>query len=413
MKVLHVCISDLDGGAAKAAYRTVKALREADIDSELVVQSKVSDDYWVIGPKSKIERAVAKTRPTLDLVPTLKYKNRDKALFSPSWLPLSPLLKFINQYKADVVHLHWINGGMIRIEEITKIKAPIVWSLHDMWPFTGGCHYDNECQKYKNSCGSCPMLSSKKNNDLSRKIWNRKQNSYNKKKELWLVGLSNWITEEAMQSSLFQNRPIWQIPNPIDTTTFAPFDQLKAREAFNLPRNKKLILFGAMNATSDPRKGFLQLSLALRSIDSTNTEIVVLGASKPEISQDFKQKIHYLGQLNDEVSLRLLYNATDTTVVPSLQENLSNIILESLSCGTPVVAFNIGGNSDLIDHKKNGYLASSLSIDDLSTGLRWILESTQIKDLKKSARQKAITNFSSNVIAQKYVTLYKEILKKT
>lgn len=282
-----------------------------------------------------------------------------------------------------------------------------------MWPFTGGCHYDNECQKYKNSCGSCPMLSSKKNNDLSRKIWNRKQNSYNKKKELWLVGLSNWITEEAMQSSLFQNRPIWQIPNPIDTTTFAPFDQLKAREAFNLPRNKKLILFGAMNATSDPRKGFLQLSLALRSIDSTNTEIVVLGASKPEISQDFKQKIHYLGQLNDEVSLRLLYNATDTTVVPSLQENLSNIILESLSCGTPVVAFNIGGNSDLIDHKKNGYLASSLSIDDLSTGLRWILESTQIKDLKKSARQKAITNFSSNVIAQKYVTLYKEILKKT
>lgn len=412
MKILIVNTWDIVGGAARAAYRLYKALLAEGINSTMLVQDKVSDDYSVIGPETKLQKAFAKVRLFLDQLPLKFYKNRTKTLFSPPWLPFSDILHKINAINPDIVHLHWICGGMLRIEDIARIKAPIVWSLHDMWAFTGGCHYDEECSRYEKECGSCPVLGSVKKNDLSNKIFKRKQKTFNLKKDITIVGLSKWINECSKRSLLLKDRNHINLPNPIDTSIFKPFDKSTARNLWNLPKNKKIVLFGAIGAKNDPRKGFKELREALRLIKTDNMELVVFGSSQPQKAPDFGFKTHYLGHLHDDISLTTLYNAADLMVVPSLRENLSNSIMESLSCGTPVVAFNIGGNSDMIDHLQNGYLAKPFEIEDLACGIEWVLNASNYKDLCINARKKVLENFDSKIVAKKYIELYKSLLNK-
>ncbi len=411
MKILIANTSDIEGGAARAAYRLHRSLLDAGIESKMLVQSKASDDFTVIGPVSKFEKGLGRIRPTLDAIPVKRYKDRTKTLFSPSWLPFSSIADHINEIDPDIVHLHWVTGGMLRIEDVARIRAPVVWSLHDMWAFTGGCHYDEECGKFKNSCGSCPVLASAKENDLSSKVLQRKQVSFKQHTNLTIVGLSNWLAKQAKSSTLFKNTSVVNLPNPIDTTSFAPFCKQQARTLFKLPGDKKLVLFGAMGATSDPRKGFKELAQALDHLPA-EYELVVFGSNEPKISQGFKQKAHYLGHLHDDITLRVLYNVADVMVVPSLQENLSNAIMESLSCGTPVVGFDIGGNSDLIDHQVNGYLAEPYSADDLAKGIAWVLQHQSPDNLAENARQKVLENFESSLVASKYIDLYREVLSK-
>lgn len=410
MKVLIVNSSDIQGGAARATYRLHKSLLGIGVDSQMLVQSKSTDDVTVIGPSTKIQQAIAKIRPTLDSIPVLNYKKRSKSLFSPSWLPFSNIVKTINMINPDVVHLHWITGGMMRIEDILNINAPIIWSLHDNWSFTGGCHVKWECENYKKMCGECPRLGSNNVNDLSRKVYNRKKKIYNQLPNIKIVALSNWLANCARDSSLLKGHSVVNLPNPIDINIYSPIDKNRARNLLNLPTNKKLILFGAMNATSDINKGFSKLTQALDIIDSNNTEIIVFGSSQSQDSNSFRQKIHYIGHLYDDISLRILYSAADVMIVPSLQENLSNVIMESLACGTPVVGFNVGGNSDLIDHLENGYLAENLSVEDLSKGIEWVLFESIEKEISKKSRMKVVNNFESKKIAKKYLELYKSIL---
>ncbi|WP_404297313.1 glycosyltransferase family 4 protein [Halomonas sp.] len=410
MKVLIANTSDIEGGAARAAYRLHRALLAEDIDSQMLVQSKVSDDYTINGPVKKIQKGLGKMRPVLDSLPVGRYKDRTKTLFSPLWLPLGGVVDRINAFKPDVVHLHWVAGGMIRIEDIARINAPIVWSLHDMWPFTGGCHYDESCGAFRQQCGDCKVLQSGQSKDLSRRIYRRKQTVFQKKQDITLVGLSRWLAGEAADSSLFSAEQVVTLPNPIDTHTFAPFDQSAARRLLNLPQDKKLILFGAMGATSDPRKGYVQLSQALRRLRAEDAELVVFGASQPKKSAVFSQKAHYLGRLHDDVALRVLYSAADVMLVPSLQENLSNAIMESLSCGTPVVGFNIGGNADMVDHQQNGYLAKAFDIEDLARGMEWVLQHSSPKVLSEAARKKILDHFEQSLVANRYIDLYKKIL---
>lgn len=411
MNILIVSASDIEGGAARAAYRLHRSLLVAGLDSKMLVQSKTSDDFTVIGPAGKLQKGLGKIRPTLDAIPVKRYKDRTKTLFSPSWLPFSSIVDHINEIDPDIVHLHWVTGGMLRIEDVARIRAPVVWSLHDMWAFTGGCHYDEECGKFKNSCGSCPVLASAKENDLSSKVLQRKQVSFKQHTNLTIVGLSNWLAKQAKSSTLFENTSVVNLPNPIDTTSFAPFCKQQARTLFNLPGDKKLVLFGAMGATSDPRKGFKELAQALSYLPA-DYELVVFGSNEPKISQGFKQKAHYLGHLHDDITLRVLYNAADVMVVPSLQENLSNAIMESLSCGTPVVGFDIGGNSDLIDHQVNGYLAEPYSSADFAKGIDWVLQHQSPDKLADNARQTVLVNFESSLVASKYIDLYREVLSK-
>jgi glycosyltransferase involved in cell wall biosynthesis len=254
------------------------------------------------------------------------------------------------------------------------------------------------------------VLGSNKPKDLSAKIWQRKQASFTKISNLTIVGLSQWLANEAKASSLFQQTPVVNLPNPIDTALFSPFDKQQARNLFNLPQDKKLVLFGAMGATSDPRKGFKELAQALEQLDSDNTELVVFGSSQPKTPQGFKQKAHYLGHLHDDVSMRVLYSAADVMVVPSLQENLSNAIMESLACGTPVVGFDIGGNADLIEHQQTGYLAKPFDVADLAAGIDWVLNAPNYNELCQNAREKVLREFDSILIAKKYISLYQSLI---
>ena len=411
MKILIVNTSDIQGGAARAAYRLHRALLAYGFDSQMLVQSKVSDDYTVIGPETKIKKAIAKIRPTLDQLPVRRYKKKSKTLFSPAWLPFTGIIEKINKINPDIVHLHWICGGMMRIEDIGRITYPIVWSLHDNWAFSGGCHYDEDCKAYEKECGNCKVLGSIKENDLSYKIFNRKRKVFASKNDMIIVGLSRWLNECSKNSFLLKDKKHINLPNPIDTSMFKPFDKEKARELWSLPQGKKLVLFGAMGATSDPRKGFKELSEALQKIEkNSDIEFVVFGSSHPQNAPDLGFKTHYLGLLHDDVSLVTLYSAVDVMVVPSLQENLSNVIMESLACGTPVVAFDVGGNSDMIDHKMNGYLAKPFDTTDLANGIEWVLNTPTYGELCKNAREKVIREFESKVVVEKYVALYKQLM---
>lgn len=411
MKILIVNTFDSFGGAARAAYRLHKSLLAKGVESQMLVQYKSGDDYTVDAcPKSFLQKMMAKIRPFLDTFPVLFYKERTKILFSPSWFGFSTVVDQINDLNPDVVHLHWINAGMIKIEDLTRIKAPIMWTLHDNWAFTGGCHIMWDCDKYKKSCGTCPRLGSSTENDLSRKTFIRKQNVFSKLPNMVIVGLSKWIENCAKESSLFRNHKIVNLPNPIDTTVFKPFEKKQARELWNLPQNKKLILFGAISASSDINKGFKGLTKSLDLLNDENVEFVIFGSSEPKEKQSFKMKIHYLGHLTDEVSLVTLYSAVDVMVVPSLQEAFGQTATESMACGTPVVAFGHTGLLDIIEHQKTGYLAKPFQEQDLATGIEWVLNATNYDQLSANARTKIVSEFDSSVVAGRYIKLYKEMI---
>ncbi|MFV9474473.1 glycosyltransferase family 4 protein [Advenella sp. RU8] len=411
MKILIVNTLDIKGGAAKAAYRLHHALRAEGVDSHMLVQNKSSDDFTVIGPITSRQKVLSKIRPFLDMLPLNFYKNRTKTFFSPAWVPFSDIVSQINKLKPDIVHLHWITGGMMRIEDIARINAPVVWSLHDDWAFTGGCHIKWECKKYTKSCGACPRLDSSKEKDLSYKVWRRKRKIFSKKK-LTIIGVSQWLTNCSLSSSLLGEKSHVTLPNPLNTQIFKPQFRKTCRKLWNLPYDKKLILFGANSATSDINKGFKELSEALKLIKTTNIEFVVFGSSEPEEPLDFACKTHYLGHLYDEVSLVALYSAVDVMLVPSLQEAFGQTASESMACGTPVVAFGATGLLDIVDHKNNGYLANAFDSSDLANGIDWVLEHDDPQQLADNARQKIVKCFDSEVIARKYINLYRDILSK-
>lgn len=409
MKVVIVNTHDIQGGAARAAYRLHRALLGAGVTSKMLVQTKSSDDYTVHGPVSFFEKLTAKVRPHLDRLYLKWYPNRTGILFSTGLCGSRKIVDQINALKPDVVHLHWINEGFLKIEDLVKIKAPIVWSLHDNWAFTGGCHIKWDCDSYLKLCGSCPHLGSNRLNDLSKSLFEKKARIYKSLPNLTVIGLSKWITESARNSALFSSHRVVNLPNLIDPSDFFPIDKQLARRILNLPQDKKLILFGAMSALSDVNKGFNELSAALKKIRNDDCELVVFGSGKPEVPQDFKQATHYLGRLHDDISLRLVYSAADVMVVPSRQENLSNAIMESLACGTPVVAFDIGGNSDMITHGMNGYLAKPNDVNDLANGIERITSSLLCSDVIRISFD-VNGKFSKDRILKLYLDLYKSML---
>ncbi|KAF2325918.1 MAG: glycosyltransferase family 4 protein [Flavobacterium nitrogenifigens] len=410
MRVLIVNAYDNMGGAARASYRLHQSLLEKGIESRMLVQNKFGDDFTVESYTTcTFQNIWEKCRTIADNFPVKFYKNRTKTLFSPSWIGFNNLVNQINTINADIVHLHWISNAMVKIEDLAKIKAPIIWTLHDNWAFTGGCHIMWECIKFKEECGSCPRLDSRKEMDLSRRIFNRKKKTYSKLSNMVVVGLSKWITNCVKESTLLKNHEVVNIPNPIDTNIFKPLDVKYARSLWNLPINKKLILFGAMSATSDVNKGFKELVGSLDLLNDKNIEFVIFGSSEPKEKQPFKLKTHYLGHLHDDVSLVSLYSAVDLMVVPSLQETLPQTASEAMACGTPVVAFGHTGLLDIVEHKKTGYLAKPFQEKDLATGIEWVLNSDNYRDLCFNAREKIVKEFDSSFIANRYIELYNKV----
>lgn len=386
------------------------SLLGADIDSNMLVQEKSSTDFNVLQNSSKFYKIFSKLRPYLDAVPTIKYKKL--SLFSPAWVPYSGMADFINASRADVVHLHWVAGGMLRFEDILKIKAPIVWTLHDNWVYTGGCHVSFDCKKYLHGCSSCPVLNSDSKKDLSTSVFNRKLKVFSKRTDIKFVGVSKWITDCAQESFLLKNHDVICIGNPIDTSIFCPYDKTESRKLLKLPLNKKLIAFGAMCPLSDLNKGFENLYKALNSIVSEDFEIVIFGASKPKIPQGFNHATHYMGLLNDDISLRLLYSSVDVMVVPSYQESFGQTASESMACGTPVVCFDTTGLKDIVVHKKTGYLAKPFDSIDLAYGIVWILNLSYSAylDMSNNSREKIINEFDYESLVHKYIDVYESTM---
>jgi len=416
MKALLLSASDIDGGAARAAYRLHRGLQAVGVASQMLVQAKYSDDGKVLAPQTKLVKGIAKLKPTLDSLPLQLWRDRNRTNYSIQWLPstISPKTAKLN---PDIINLHWVCEGYLQIEAIAKLGKPLVWTLHDMWPFTGGCHYSQDCNRYTKACGACPLLRSDQGWDLSHWIWQRKAKAW-RTLDLTIVTPSSWLAECARNSSLFGDLRIETIPYGLDTQKYKPIDRHVAREILNLPQDKYLVLFGAMNATSDPRKGFHLLQLALKRVSNVEwqgkIELVIFGSSEPTIQSDVCFKSHYLGKLSDDVSLALVYAAADVFVAPSRQDNLPNTVMEALACGTPSVAFNIGGMPDMIEHQQNGYLAQPFETEDLAQGIAWVLEDRERhQKLCDRAREKVEQEFTQDLQARRYLSLFKELVNQT
>ncbi|WP_104760920.1 glycosyltransferase [Helicobacter cetorum] len=411
MKILHLNAMMDNGGAARACLRLHEALLKANVESEVLVQERTSDRRLVHSAHSRLGKIFNKLRPYLDKAPILLYPNRTKAPFNLAWLPFSFVLKEIDRINPDIVHLHWIGRGMLPIRDLAKIKQPIVWSLHDMWAFSAGEHIHVTNHKEK-TIKKSSVLNSKLPYDLSYLNFLAKKRTYQKIPNLHIIGLSQWLSGCAKESTLLKDKFHYCLPNCIDTNLFKPLDKAFCKNLLNISSAKKLIGFGAINAMGDNNKGIDLLLEALKLLDKNlKIECVIFGANEPKNPIDLGFKTHFLGHLNDEFSLIVLYNLLDCVIVPSRQENLSNVIMESLACATPVVGFNIGGNSDLIEHKMNGYLAKPFETQDLKEGIEWVINTPNYEELCQNARTKVLENFSDEVVAQKYIKLYESVLK--
>ncbi len=414
MKILHLNQRD-DGGAGRAMVRLHQGLRLEGVDSQAFVQVKTSDDSNIFSPQHALGKLSAKLKLTehLDNLPLQLYKNRAKGHFSVAYVPDS-IPSVIESFNPDIVHLHWVNHGFVGIDSLRKFNKPIVWTMHDMWAFTGGCHYSEDCTKYTTSCGACPTLNSTNTNDLSARIWKRKKRVW-KDVDMTVVTPSKWMANCAKDSSLLGQRRIEVIPNGLDTAAFKPIDRQLARHMLNLPFDKHLILFGAANP-QDTRKGMHLLLPALRTLHTNGMnnkiELLIFGGTPTDsIQLDFK--VNYLGRLNDTISLALAYSAADVFIAPSLEDNLPNTLVESLSCGTPGVAFNIGGIPDIIEHMHTGYLARPFEPDSLAEGIQWILtENLHDEQFRRRLSDKAKQMFGLRTQAQHYMSLYQEILTR-
>lgn len=419
MKIVHIVNSDIKGGAARAAYSINSALRKLGVDSAMLVQNKLSRNESVHnGGNSFLDRNAANARIILDLIPMYLYTKMDLGRFSFGDVGVDISKRKIIK-EADIIHFHWINEGFLSIESISKLKKlkkPVFWTLHDMWAFTGGCHYSGGCKRYLDCCGQCPYLRTSSEKDFSRKIWKKKSNAYNGI-NFNIVTCSRWLGECAKESRLLNPFPVTPVPNPFDTEVYRPGNKTEARRCFNLPEDKKLILFGSMNIKEE-RKGFRQLKESLIELIKTNpglkdsVELLVFGLARPEDISDIPVKANLLGRLKNEKEIIDCYNAADLFVAPSLEDNLPNTVMESLACGTPVAAFNIGGMPDMIDHQQNGFLALPYSVTELAAGIKWILEDEErYRSLQQNARYKIVNNFTPDIVGKKYIDLYSKALQ--
>ena len=413
MRVLMISTEDVRGGAAKAAYRLHKGLRAGGEESALLVMNKASDDQFVYSPRSNVRKGFDSLRISINHLPEILYPHRSGASFHSQWLP-NWLLPRIRKANPQIVHLHWTCRGFLSIRSIGKIKTPIVWTLHDMWPFTGGCHYSGSCDRYKESCGICPHLSSHSNLDLSFWILRAKKKNWDTK-NMTLVAPSRWMKDRASESSLFKTANIHVIPYGVDLQRFRPFHRDTLRDLFGLPRNAKILLFVAMSATRDKRKGFDHLCLSLQELAGSglagDIQLAVIGSSTPISIKGIPFKAHYMGTFFDEITLSMIYAACDVFIAPSLEDNLPNTVLESLASGLPSVAFDVGGISEMIEHKKNGYLAKAGDVGDLAHGIAWLLEDKgRWLSLSHQAREKATAEFDISLIADKYKHIYHNLV---
>ena len=432
INILQVNTYDIEGGAARAAYRIHRCLVDhgdvLGLKSRMRVIFQQTEDNSVIGGSPRQNRLWAEIHPRISRQFRRGFHTTNPAWHSYAW-PNTGLGRELEKWhldgQADVIHLHWMGDCTLSIEEIGGLTMPLVWTLHDQWGFCGAEHYTRPPQPGETESSDKRFISgynplSRPNDevgvDMTRRTWLRKKRAW--QRPIHIVSPSNWMATCARRSALMEEWPIKVIPYPIDLTTWAPMNQQQARTILQLPLDRPLVLFGAIGGTVDTRKGADLLLDALQKLKTevegtalSQLELVVFGQSKPAKESALGFPIHYSGRLHDNISLRMLYVAADVFVIPSRQDNLPNTGLEAHACGTPVVAFRSGGLVDIVDDRITGALANPFDPSSLAESLRWVLEDTERRRrLGEAARCRAETLWNPQRISGLYSDLYKGIL---
>ncbi|MBT7706018.1 glycosyltransferase, partial [archaeon] len=341
-------------------------------------------------------------------IPLFLYPQRNKGIFSTGLFGYD-FTKTKEFSEADIIHLHWINDCFVNLKTLNKINKPIIWTMRDMWPITGGCHYSASCDHYKNGCGHCPKLASNTKTDLSRFVLSRKKLLF--PKEMTLVAMSSWLLDCAKESTLFKDYDTRHIPNNINSDFFFSVDKKTARKILEIKTKKTILLSGATHV-NEVDKGFFEYLEALKTLDRDKFFLCFFGNLDTGLIDQLGFEYKSFGYLFDHISLSMVYSVADIFVAPSLYEAFGKTIVESMTCKTPVVCFDATGPKDIVSHKINGYKAIPYDSKDLAMGIEWIANHLNYSDLCEAARKKAIEKYDSKVIASQYLALYNEILNK-
>ncbi|WP_296590723.1 glycosyltransferase [Methylophaga sp.] len=423
MKIALVNRHERKGGAARAAYRIYESLRSQNINIEMYANSVSLTPPVARGPTNNIQRVISFSRNLFGTVLAKLLTFNSKETLSPALLR-SFWPEKLNNSDLDVVNLHWVNGEMISIKDISRIKKPIVWTLHDMWPFCGAEHYATH-ERWKSGYTEVVRPDSEIGFDLNRWVWLRKVKYW--QKPCHIVTPSNWLAECVKKSALMKNWPVTVIHNAIDTNFWKPLSKFNARAKLGVEQKGRYIAFGAVGGGKDHRKGFDLLLEAITHLNSQldSIHLIVLGQEETKLFSDIGFTVHFMGHISDESVLRDIYNASDVLVIPSRQDNLPNMGVEALSCGVPVVAFDTCGLSDLVKHQVTGFLAKPFDCRELAIGIRWVfsqcnenIETTEKEDsslglnLSAQCRQFALNHFSYPVVAKQYAEIFHSVSKK-
>ena len=414
MKVLIVNTSERTGGAAVAANRLMKALNNNGVKAKMLVRDKETDALTVAElPRSPLlrwyflwERFVVFCH--------LHFQRRHlfEVDLANAGMDITGLREF---QEADIIHLHWVNQGMLSLSSIRKILRsgkPVVWTMHDIWPATAICHVTLACRNFTTQCRNCRLLpGGGSKSDLSTSVWQKKRRMV-EDENIYYVACSRWLESEAKKSALLKGQKIASIPNPIDTHIYKKGDKQEARKRLGLPLDRKLILFASQRVTNE-NKGMHYLIEACRQLNLTKCQtlcVVILGGHAEEVVEQLPLEAFPLGYVNDEQRIVDVYNAADVFVLPSLSENLPNTIMEAMACGVPCVGFKVGGIPEEIDHKRNGYVAEYRNAEDLARGISWILTEADYDELSRNAVHKVAHCYSQQSVAMKYLDVYHQAL---
>lgn len=415
MRILIVNTSERTGGAAVAANRLMEALNNNGVKANMLVRDKQTSKLTVVGlPRSwKLQWHFLWERFCVWLHLRLRREHLFDIDIANAGTDITRLPEF---QEADVIHLHWINQGMLSLQGIRKILESgkrIVWTMHDIWPATAICHYTRGCNNFTTACRQCQLLpKGGSNNDLSTHIWRKKQKVLNGH-PISFVACSRWLEGEAKKSALLKGQYICNIPNAINTRIYHPQDKNEARLRTKLPTDKRIILFVSQRVT-DNRKGMAFFTDAINRIASqdselaSNTVIAILGGHSEEVAGQLQLPVFPLGYVNDEKRIVDVYNAADVFVLPSLEDNLPNTLMEAMACGVPCVGFKVGGVPEMIDHKTNGYVAQFRDANDLAAGIRYVLSEADYNILSQECIHKVMRCYSQQSVAKRYIEIYEK-----
>ena len=397
----------------------MESLKNNGIKAKLLVRDKQTDQISVVGLKRSWLHVWKFMWERIVIWKANRFKKND--LFAVDIANTGTDITSLPEFQqADVIHLHWINQGMLSLNTIRKILTsgkPLVWTMHDMWPFTGVCHNAADCERWKQGCGLCPQLKKPQHKDLSACVFNRKLSTYAHGR-FTLVGCSQWLAGLAAQAPLLKEQQVVSIPNPIDTDFYAPVgteemptDKAELRKQLNLPADKRLLLFTAFKVT-DPKKGIDYLIESICMLCNERPElrnklaIVLAGKEADKLTGAFPVEAVSMGYVESEEQMRQLYQAADLLLMPTLMDNLPNTIVEAMACGVPCVAFGVGGVPQMIDTGVNGFLAEPQNALDFAQCIQRALDSHSYTALCRNARIKALTAYSEKTVAESYLEIY-------